>query len=84
MKITQDVRDYAAKQNARVGEGIADLAAEVGRIDPEAGMEAMSAKFKELGGELYIEAETAEAASKALTPDEAMRARVKASNKALG
>ncbi len=84
MKITQDVRDYAAKQNARVGEGIADLAAEVGRIDPEAGMEEMSAKFKELGGELYIEAETAQAAAKALTPDEAMRARVKASNKALG
>ncbi len=84
MKITQDVRDYAAKQNARVGEGIADLQAEVGRIDPEAGMEEMSAKFKELGGELYIEAETAQAATKALTPDEAMRNAVKASNKALG
>jgi phosphomethylpyrimidine synthase len=84
MKITQDVRDYAVKQNARVGEGIADLQAEVGRIDPQAGMDEMSAKFKELGGELYIEAETAEAASKALSPDEAARAAVKASNKALG
>jgi hypothetical protein len=44
----------------------------------------MSAKFKQMGGELYIEAETAEAAGKALTPDEKMRAAVKASNKTLG
>jgi len=85
MKITQDVRDYAAKQNARVGEGIAELQEEVGSIDPEAGMEEMSAKFKEMGGELYIEAETAEAAAKpagrVLSGD---RDAVKKSNKALG
>ncbi len=41
MKITADVRDYAAKQNARVGEAIAELQEEVGAIDPEAGMEEM-------------------------------------------
>ena len=71
MKITQDVRDYAAKQNARTGEAIAELQEEMGAIDPEAGMEAMSAKFKEMGGELYIEAEKADA-------------EIKKSNKALG
>jgi phosphomethylpyrimidine synthase len=37
MKITQDVRDYAAKQK-----------------EAEAGMEKMSEKFKELGGEVYV------------------------------
>ncbi len=84
MKITQDVRDYAARQNAHVGEAIAELQEDVGSVDPQAGMDEMSAKFKELGGELYIEAESASAASKALTPDERMRAAVKASNKALG
>jgi len=84
MKITQDVRDYAARQNARVGEAIAELQEDVGSVDPQAGMDEMSAKFKELGGELYIEAESVSAASKALTPDERMRTAVKASNKALG
>ncbi|MCB1483346.1 MAG: phosphomethylpyrimidine synthase ThiC, partial [Hyphomicrobiaceae bacterium] len=85
MKITQDVRDYAARQNARVGEAVAELQEEVGSIDPQAGMDEMSARFKKMGGELYIEAETADAeASKPLTADEKMRAAVKASNKALG
>ncbi len=40
MKITQDVRDYAAKQK-----------------EAEAGMEEMSEKFKELGGQVYLKAE---------------------------
>ena len=47
MKITQEVRDFAAKQNAPV-EGF--LAAE----DAEAGMAAMSQVFKETGSELYM------------------------------
>ncbi|MCA0318336.1 MAG: phosphomethylpyrimidine synthase ThiC [Proteobacteria bacterium] len=42
MKITQDVRDYAATLN-----------------DKQAGMDAMSEKFREMGGEVYVE--TAEA-----------------------
>lgn len=41
MKITQDVRDYAAKQK-----------------EAEKGMEEMSEKFKELGGEVYVKNET--------------------------
>ena len=83
MKITQDVRDFAALQNARVGEAIAELQEEVGSIDPDAGMEEMSARFKQMGGELYIEAETA-ADSNAKSPDEKSRAAVKAANKSLG
>jgi len=47
MKITQEVRDFAAKQNAPV-EGF--LAAE----DAEAGMEAMSKLYNETGRELYM------------------------------
>jgi phosphomethylpyrimidine synthase len=62
MKITQDVRDYAARLN----EGAVELAEETTQVDPEAGMEAMSRKFRELGGEVYVEAEKAKAANKAL------------------
>ncbi|GJM03024.1 MAG: phosphomethylpyrimidine synthase [Rhodomicrobium sp.] len=40
MKITQDVRDYAAKLN-----------------DKEQGMQQMSEKFKEMGAEVYLDAE---------------------------
>lgn len=40
MKITQDVRDYAAKLN-----------------DKEQGMKEMSAKFKEMGAEVYLDAD---------------------------
>jgi len=40
MKITQDVRDYAAKQK-----------------EAEKGMDEMSEKFKEMGGQVYLKAE---------------------------
>jgi phosphomethylpyrimidine synthase len=59
MKITQDVRDYAARLN----EAAVEIAEESTQIDPdaeavrEAGMDEMSAKFREMGGELYIDAE---------------------------
>ena len=56
MKITQDVRDYAAKQNA----GIPDMAA------AQAGMDEMSKKFKEMGGEIYHDAEKVKASNKTL------------------
>ncbi|WP_419814239.1 phosphomethylpyrimidine synthase ThiC [Glacieibacterium sp.] len=42
MKITQEVREYAAKQNAD------------GFLDAEAGMAAKSAEFVELGSEIYL------------------------------
>ena len=96
MKITQDVRDYAA----RINEAQVEIAEETTNIDPDAGtaaelalgrekgMAEMSAKFKKLGGELYIEAETANAAAvadaKSGTPDERARRAVKKANEALG
>jgi len=54
MKITQDVRDYAAKLN-----------------DPEyqaaeKGMAEMSVKFKEMGGEVYLDADKVKASNKDL------------------
>jgi phosphomethylpyrimidine synthase len=49
MKITQDVRDYAASLP-----------------DKEAGMAAMSEKFRQLGGEVYVDAEAVRASNRAL------------------
>ncbi len=48
MKITQDVRDYAATLN-----------------DKEAGMAEMSEKFRQMGSEVYVEAEAVKASNKA-------------------
>jgi phosphomethylpyrimidine synthase len=56
MKITQDVRDFAAKQNAGVG----DMAA------AQAGMDEMSKKFKEMGSQVYLDAEKVKESNKAL------------------
>jgi phosphomethylpyrimidine synthase len=47
MKITQEVRDFAAKQNAPADTFIA-------AEDAEAGMQAMSQVFKETGSKLYM------------------------------
>jgi phosphomethylpyrimidine synthase len=59
MKITQEVRDFAAKQNtdsfiAATEHGTA--ASAVTAADAEAGMAEMSEKFKEKGGEIYLPA----------------------------
>jgi hypothetical protein len=51
MKITQDVRDYAAKLELEAGEAI------------EAGMAEKSAEFRERGGEVYLPAEEVAAGS---------------------
>jgi phosphomethylpyrimidine synthase len=66
MKITQDVRDYARQQNERVGEALAEIQEEVGAIDPQAGMDEMSARFKEMGGQLYLDAEKVKKSNEAL------------------
>ena len=50
MKITQEVREFAAKQNA-------EIATFVAAEDAEAGMEAMSEVFREKGGAIYLPAE---------------------------
>jgi len=49
MKITQEVRDFAAKQNAPMETFVA-------AEDAEAGMAAMSEKFREKGSEVYLPA----------------------------
>jgi phosphomethylpyrimidine synthase len=49
MKITQEVRDFAAKQNASAD---TFLAVE----EAEHGMAEMSEKFREKGGEIYLPA----------------------------
>src|SRR5499426_2518307 len=53
MKITQDVRDYAASLN----EAGVEVAQETTVVDPEAGMAAMSEKFRALGAEVYVDAD---------------------------
>jgi phosphomethylpyrimidine synthase len=52
MKITQEVRDFAAKQNA----GAETFLAAAPAADAEAGMAEMSEKFREKGGEIYLPA----------------------------
>jgi phosphomethylpyrimidine synthase len=49
MKITQEVRDFAAKQNAEIGSFVA-------AEDAEKGMAEMSEKYREAGSELYLPA----------------------------
>ncbi|MBN8942640.1 MAG: phosphomethylpyrimidine synthase ThiC [Rhizobiales bacterium] len=49
MKITQDVRDYAATLN-----------------DQQAGMDRMSEKFLEMGGQVYVEADAVKASNRTL------------------
>jgi phosphomethylpyrimidine synthase len=84
MKITQDVREYAAKTNA----GISAMAeAEKAMADlREAGLAQMSAKFADMGGKLYVDAAKASEAVSATAPGTAGgdREAVAASNKALG
>ncbi len=48
MKITQEVRDFAAKQNAGIETFVASEA------EAEAGMAEMSARFREVGNQLYV------------------------------
>ena len=84
MKITQDVRDYAALQKARETEQAVEIAEESTQIDPEAGMAEMSRKFREMGGEVYVDADMAKIA---VTPERVRsgdQAAVKKSNEALG
>ena len=70
MKITQDVRDYAATLNEAGGSDPAGLtpdAAQAGMADPpEAGMREMSAKFRAMGSEVYVDAEKVKRSNEAL------------------
>jgi phosphomethylpyrimidine synthase len=60
MKITQDVRDYAKTLNDPAAAGLPDDAA------AQAGMAEMSAKFAEMGSEVYLDAEKVKESNRAL------------------
>jgi phosphomethylpyrimidine synthase len=60
MKITQDVRDYAATLNDPAGVGMSMS----GVI--EDGMAQMSQKFKEMGGQVYLDAEKVKESNRVL------------------
>jgi phosphomethylpyrimidine synthase len=63
MKITQDVRDYAATLNDPAGAG-ASATAEADAA--QAGMAEMAQKFRDMGGEVYVEAEAVKASNRVL------------------
>jgi phosphomethylpyrimidine synthase len=52
MKITQDVRDYAATLNDPQKRAVAGEA-----LTAEEGMKQMSKKFLDMGGEVYVDAD---------------------------
>ncbi|RIK97041.1 MAG: phosphomethylpyrimidine synthase [Proteobacteria bacterium] len=81
MKITQDVRDYAATLGPNEKAALGLDAAQVGmarqeagsangatgtKANIEAGMAEMSKKFLDMGGEVYVEAEAVKESNKAL------------------
>jgi phosphomethylpyrimidine synthase len=59
MKITQDVRDYAAALNDPAGAGASAAVA-------EAGMAEMAKKFRDMGSEVYVDAEAVRASNRVL------------------
>src|SRR5262249_40019131 len=63
MKITQDVRDYAATLNDPAGVG---ASASADASAAEAGMAEMAQKFRDMGGEGYVEAGAVKASNRAL------------------
>ncbi len=79
MKITQDVRDYAATLNEKQAGTASGLA-----LERQQGMDAMSAKFMEMGGQVYVDADVAKAAAPAPASEWHEREEVKASNRELG
>jgi phosphomethylpyrimidine synthase len=61
MKITQDVRDYAATLNDPQKRAVAGEA-----LTAEEGMRQMSEKFRQMGSEVYVDAEKVRDSNKAL------------------
>jgi phosphomethylpyrimidine synthase len=84
MKITQDVRDYAATLNDPSGVGMAvsgviedgiatstprhpeEARSAVSKDEAERGMAQMSAKFREMGGQVYLDAEKVKESNRVL------------------
>ena len=65
MKITQDVRDYAATLNDRQGFG-AEGDQNPSSLTKEQGMAQMSEKFRQMGNEVYVDQATVKESNKAL------------------
>jgi phosphomethylpyrimidine synthase len=65
MKITQDVRDYAATLNDKEQKGWSDEGAPT-PSSIEQGMAQMSRKFRDLGSEVYVDAEAVKESNRAL------------------
>ena len=71
MKITQDVRDYAATLNDPAGIGASarhpeEARSAVSKDEAEAGMASMSKKFLDLGANVYVDAEKVKESNRAL------------------
>jgi phosphomethylpyrimidine synthase len=66
MKITQDVRDYAATLNDKEQQGFGAEGDQIPSSEIEKGMAQMSAKFKEMGESLYLDAEKVKESNKVL------------------
>jgi phosphomethylpyrimidine synthase len=64
MKITQDVRDYAATLNDKEQKGWSEGAPTPSSI--EQGMAQMSQKFRDLGSEVYVDAQAVKESNRAL------------------
>jgi phosphomethylpyrimidine synthase len=54
MKITQDVRDYAATLNDPAGASGSANGGNGAELTAEEGMRQMSEKFRQMGGEVYV------------------------------
>jgi phosphomethylpyrimidine synthase len=54
MKMTQDVRDYAATLNDPVGASASANGGNGAELTAEEGMRQMSEKFRQMGGEVYV------------------------------
>jgi phosphomethylpyrimidine synthase len=65
MKITQDVRDYAATLNDKEQKGFGGEGDQI-PSEIEKGMARMSAKFKEMGSDLYLDAEKVKESNRVL------------------
>jgi phosphomethylpyrimidine synthase len=65
MKITQDVRDYAATLNDQKGFG-AEGEQNPSSITREQGMAQMSEKFRQMGSEVYVDEAAVKESNKAL------------------
>ena len=66
MKITQEVRDYAATLCDKEQQGFGTEGAQIPSSEFEKGMAQMSAKFKEMGSDVYLDADKVKESNRVL------------------